>query len=74
MNAENRRRVQAAVKDAGEALDGKLPSMTGLTRRNPWAHVWERIMDRFGCSYRDVDDDRVEEVLELIAWLRENPC
>lgn len=74
MNAENRKIVIAAVKEAGQHLEGKLPPHPGLQKRNPWAHIYERIMNQYGCSYKELDDDELPGLLEVIKYYRDNPC
>ena len=74
MNHENCKRVQAAVKEAGDHLKDKLPAHPGLSQRNSYAHLWERIKSTKGKSYKECDDTEVDEVLALIAYYRNNPC
>lgn len=73
MNVENCKRVQEAARDAGAFLDGKLPPHPGLSKRNSYAHVWERIKSKMGKSYKECSDDQVDEILAIIAWCRANP-
>lgn len=74
MSPDNRKRVQEAVKEAGAHLDGKLPPHPGLRKRNPYAHLWERLQHHMGRSYKDCDDEQVDEILQLIQRYRSNPC
>ena len=74
MNQTNSKRVQEAVKEAGAHLDGKLPPHPGLSKRNPYAHLWERIKSHMGMSYKACNDDQVDEILQLIKHYRDNPC
>jgi len=74
VSPDNRKRVQEAVKEAGAHLDGKLPLHPGLSKRNPYAHLWERIQHHMGKSYKDCDDLQVDEVLMLVQHYRSNPC
>jgi len=38
--------IQEAVKIGGKALEGKLPPKSFLPKRNPYAHLYERIKAR----------------------------
>jgi len=71
---ENIEIVRAAVKDAGDHLNGKLPSCKFLKKRNPYAHLYERLKFRLGRSYKDCSDDELPRILELIEWYKNNPC
>lgn len=74
MNAENCKIVQEAVKEAGAHLAGKLPPCSYLLKRNPYAHLWERIKSTMGRTYKECDDSQLQEILALISYCRENPC
>lgn len=73
MNEVNRTRIKEAVKLAGIALVGKLPASSQLLKRNPYAHLWERIKTTMGKSYKDCADEDVEKILEIIEWHKNNP-
>lgn len=73
MSPENCKKIQGAVKTAGADLEGKLPAKSNLLKRNPYAHLWERIKYVMGKSYKDCDDDDLEKILELIEFYRSNP-
>lgn len=68
MNDSNRKLVQASVKEAGLFLEGKLPG----DGRNSYAHLWERIKHHMGKSYKECDDEQLDEVLAIIAHYRNN--
>jgi hypothetical protein len=74
LSPENIAMVRAAQREAGDHLQGKLPPCKFLKKRNPHAHIWERLKARLGKSYRDCDDSEVGEILRLIEWYRNNPC
>ena len=66
--------VRKAAKEAGDHLQGKLPPCKFLKKRNPHAHIWERLKARLGRSYKDCDDLEMPKILELIEWYKNNPC
>ena len=74
MKEENKKVIQAAVKEAGLHLEGKLPDHPPLPKRNPYAHLWERVKHTMGKSYKLCGDEDVQKILETIAWYRENIC
>lgn len=73
MSPENTKLVQEAVKRAGKNLEGKLPQRNHLVKRNSYAHLWERIKNKFGKSYKDCDDSQLSEIIDLIDWCEKNP-
>lgn len=73
MNVENEKRIQDAVKIAGDCLDGKLPINPFFPKRNPHAHLWERIKFHMGKSYKDCADEDVDTILEIIEIHKNNP-
>ena len=41
--------------------------------RNPYAHVAICIKNKFDSSYKDIPDDKYEEILKYIEFLKKNP-
>ena len=74
MTKENCNLIREAVKEAGAHLEGKLPDHPGLKKRNPYAHLWERIKFHMGKSYKDCKDSDIHAILAIISHYRENPC
>jgi hypothetical protein len=74
MSPENCKIIQDAVKEAGLALEGKLPPCKFLKKRNPYAHLWERIKHHMGKSYKECDDEQLKNIIELVEYYRNNPC
>ena len=55
-------------------LKDKLPDSQNHPKgRNPYAHVASEIKNKFNCSYKDLPDDKYEEVIKYINFLKENP-
>ena len=73
MSPENAKRVREAAAIAGDELKGRLPPLHDHPVRNSYAHVWREIKEHFGKTYKECDDDQVEEMLVLIAEVRLNP-
>jgi len=74
LSKENIEIVKVAAKDAGNHLEGKLPPCPFLKKRNPYAHLYERLRARLGRSYKDCNDDELPRILEMIEWYKNNPC
>ena len=74
MSPENKKKLWEEILKAGEALKDKLPPSSSHPKgRNPYAHVALEIKNRFKNSYKDISDDKYEEVVLYIQYVRENP-
>ena len=74
MNKENRRKLWILIQEAGDYLVGQLPEHPNHPNgRNPYAHVALCIKEKFKSSYKDINDDRIDEVIEFIDFLKKNP-
>jgi len=49
------------------------PSYYHTNGRNAYALIALRIKEKFGKSYKDISDDKLDEVLIHIDYLLENP-
>jgi hypothetical protein len=74
MNEENRRKLWTLIQEAGLYLRGQLPSHPNHPKgRNPYAHVAICVKEKFGNSYKDIPDDKFQEVVDYINFLKESP-
>ena len=74
MNEENTAKLWKLIQDTGDYLKDKLPFHPSHPKgRNPYAHVALEIKNRFKNSYKDISDDKYEEVVLYIQYVRENP-
>ena len=74
LNRENSRIIWTHIQDAGDKLIGQLPpSRYHPKGRNPYAHVAICVKERFGQSYKEIPDERIQEVMDFIDHLVENP-
>ena len=74
MTEDNRRKLWALIKEAGDYLLGQLPGHPNHPNgRNPYAHVALCVKEKFGNSYKDIPDEQFDEVLKYIEFLKENP-
>ena len=74
MHDENSKRIWGYIREAGDKLVGKLPpSWRHPKGRNPYAHLAICVKGKLGQSYKDIPDDKLQEVLDYIDYLVENP-
>ena len=74
MNKENTRRLWIIIQEAGDYLDERLPDHPNHPRgRNPYAHVAICVKDKFNASYKDIPDEKIDEIIKYIEFLKQNP-
>ena len=74
MNEEKRRQLWKIIVEAGDYLEGQLPDHPNHPKgRNSYAHVAICVKSKFNSSYKDIEDDKFEEVVRYINFLKENP-
>ena len=74
MNEDNRRQLWKLIQVAGDYLQGQLPDHPNHPKgRNPYAHVAICIKSKFEMSYKDIDDNKFDEVIQYIEFLKKNP-
>ena len=74
MNEDNRRKLWTLIKKAGDYLLGQLPDHPNHPKgRNPYAHVAICVKNKFNASYKDIEDEKFDEVVQYIKFLKKNP-
>ena len=74
MNKENASKLWKIIQEAGDYLRGQLPNHSNHPKgRNPYAHVAICVKEKFGSSYKDIPDEKFQEVVDCINFLKENP-
>ena len=74
MNKENAEKLWKIIQGAGDYLQGRLPNHPNHPNgRNPYAHVAICIKNKFDSSYKDIPDNKYEEILRYIEFLKKNP-
>ena len=74
MNEENRRQLWKVIVEAGHYLQGQLPDHPNHPKgRNPYAHVAICVKEKFNCSYKDIEDNKFNDVIKFIDFLKQNP-
>ena len=74
MNKENTIKLWKIIQEAGDYLVDQLPEHPNHPKgRNPYAHVAICVKIKFNASYKDIENERFDEVVNYINFLRENP-
>mgnify|MGYP000861068755 CR=1 FL=1 len=74
MNKENTGKLWKIIQEAGDYLVGQLPDHPNHPKgRNPYAHISRCVKEKFENSYKDIPDDKFQEVVDYIEYLKNNP-
>ena len=74
MNKENANKLWKLIQATGDELVGKLPDHPNHPKgRNPYAHVALKVKNHFGITYKDIPDEKYNEVIEYLEKLIINP-
>ena len=74
MNKINSKKIWKIIQEAGDYLAGQLPDHPNHPNgRNPYAHVALCVKKKYELSYKDIPDEKYDEVLNYIEFLRQNP-
>ena len=74
MNKENASKLWKIIQEAGDYLQGKLPDHSNHPKgRNSYAHVAICVRSKFKKSYKDIENERLQEVIDYIEYLKNNP-
>ena len=74
MNSENSKKLWKEIINAGDFLKDKLPNHSNHPKgRNSYAHVALEIKKKFKITYKNIPDEKYNQVLEFINFLKKNP-
>ncbi len=74
MNKENASKLWKIIQEAGDYLEGQLPDHPNHPKgRNSYAHVAISVKSKFKATYKEIPDEKLNEVLEYIEYLKKNP-
>ena len=74
MSPENAKKIWAQILEAGDFLKGKLPDSDNHPKgRNPYAHVALEIKNKFQMSYKDIPDEKLNDIISYINYIKNNP-
>ena len=72
MNNENKKEVWRVIQRHGDLLVNKLtPHANHPNGRNPYAHICTLIKSHFGCSYKDVEDEKRGDLINFITRIKD---
>ena len=72
MNEENRKIIWSLIQKKGDSLKEKLkPHPHHPKGRNPYAHVCSIIKNSFNLSYKDIRDEKIDELIIFIKNIRD---
>ena len=71
MDKKNKEKIWSLIQNIGDDLIGKLPDHPNHPNgRNPYAHVALKVKMRFGCSYKDIADEKYQEVVDYLNLIQ----
>ena len=74
MTPENSKKLWKIIQEAGDYLHGQLPDHPNHPKgRNAYAHVAICVKNKFKSSYKDIPDEKFNEVTDYIEFLKKNP-
>ena len=74
MNKENANKLWKIIQEAGDYLAEKLPNHPNHPNgRNSYAHIAICVKKKFNASYKNIKDEKFEEVINYIDFLKNNP-
>ncbi len=74
MNKDNTTKLWKMIQQAGDYLVDKLPEHPNHPKgRNSYAHVSLCIKEKFKASYKDIPDEKFDEVVNYIKYLKQKP-
>ena len=74
LNKENASKIWRLIQQTGDKLVGKLPNHPNHPKgRNPYAHVALEIKTHFQMTYKDIPDEKFNDVVNYLEFLKQNP-
>ena len=74
MSPDKARIIWKLIQEAGDYLLDQLPDHPNHPKgRNAYAHVAICVKDKFQMSYKDINDNKFDEVVQYIEFLKKNP-
>ena len=73
MNDQNKKYLWKIIQLTGDYLINKLPDHPDHpSGRNPYAHVALKVKNNFGSSYKDLPDEKFNDVIEYLNLIKRN--
>ena len=73
LNKENASKLWKLIQLTGDEFLGKLPDHPNHPKgRNPYAHVALEVKTYFKMTYKDIPDEKFDEVVKYLEFLKQN--
>jgi len=73
MNDQNKKYLWNLIQSTGGFLLNKLPDHPNHPKgRNPYAHVALKVKNEFGSSYKDIPDEKINDVIKYLNSIKKN--
>ena len=74
MDKISKEKVWRLIQKTGDTLKEKLPHHPNHPKgRNPYAHVALEVKNHFGMTYKDIPDEKFNEVINYLEEIKSNP-
>ncbi|MDC1185101.1 hypothetical protein N8080_03895 [Alphaproteobacteria bacterium] len=74
MNKENASIIWRLIQQTGDELLGKLPEHPNHPKgRNSYAHIALEVKTHFQMTYKDIPDEKFNDVVNYLEILKQNP-
>ena len=74
LNKDNASKIWKLIQETGDFLKGKLPDHPNHPKgRNPYAHVALEVKNYFGMTYKDIPDEKFNDVINYLEEIKSNP-
>ena len=74
MNVNNAKIIWKEIQKTGDFLKGKLPDHPNHPKgRNPYAHVALEVKNHFGMTYKNIPDEKFNDVINYLEGIKSNP-
>lgn len=72
MNDSEKKEIWSLIIAQGDILKGKLKEDYRHPKgRNPYAHICSLIISKFGCSYKEINSEKIRDLKEFIVKIYE---
>ena len=72
MNDSEKKEIWSLIIAQGDLLKGKLKEDYRHPKgRNPYAHICSLIISKFGCSYKEIESENIEDLKDFIVNIYE---
>ena len=74
MDDINKKKIWSLILRKGDSLKSKLHEHPNHPKgRNPYAHVALEVKNHFQMTYKDIPDEKFNEVVNYLEFLKQNP-